>query len=197
MHDHGGAHRVASVPRTRLLTGVTIGPPSTAATSGSATWLAGGAAQLADALVHHLQPMHVAFGQVAAAGVQRHLPRWRIQVLEGQEFVGLLRLDEAVLDQAQQHAAGEILIGLHDVHILRAELRHVPHVLRHGLEMRRRHSRAHCAPAPRCDDGRPAPRRAGRPACAAGPWRARPAPPAPPRRRRFPGSNRTAGGTAR
>ena len=40
-------------------------------------------------------------------------------------------LNEAVLDQGHQHAAGEVLVGLHDVHVLRAHAGHRVQLLRH------------------------------------------------------------------
>ena len=53
------------------LTGVTIGPDTTIDTSTSGTWLVRGAAQLAHRLDVEFQPVHVALGQIAAAGVHR------------------------------------------------------------------------------------------------------------------------------
>ncbi|MBN9511760.1 MAG: hypothetical protein J0H97_00045 [Alphaproteobacteria bacterium] len=53
----------------------------------------------------------------------------------------------ALLDQAHQHAAGEVLVGLHDVDIGRLEARHV-------VELRRHRGEARCAVERRVVDPR-------------------------------------------
>ena len=59
-----------------LLTGVTIGPDETSDDSTPGTWLVDVAADLAHRLDVELEAVHVALGQVAAAGVERQ-PRRR------------------------------------------------------------------------------------------------------------------------
>ena len=67
------AHSVASEPRIMLETGVTIGPEITIDTSASLHLRRRLAAQLAHRLDLQLEAVHVAFGQVAARGVERQL----------------------------------------------------------------------------------------------------------------------------
>ena len=69
--------------------------------------------------------------------VLRKLP-WVRHVLGLQEVVRLARREEAVLDQAHQHAAGEVLVALHHVDVLGLHLSHVVKLRRHGGEARRR-----------------------------------------------------------
>jgi hypothetical protein len=81
--------------------------------------------------------VHVALGEIAAAGVERQPPGGGQEVLHHEEIVGLLRGEEAVLDQAHEHAAGEVLVALHHVHVARAEARHLVELRRHRGEGRR------------------------------------------------------------
>jgi len=54
--------------------------------------------------------MHITFGEIASARVQRQAPGRRNEVFEGEKVVGLLRLEEAMLGHAHQHATGEVRI---------------------------------------------------------------------------------------
>jgi hypothetical protein len=51
---------------------------------------------LANSLEHQLKTVHVAFRQVAAAGVERQPPGRRGQVFDRQEVIGFLWLEESV-----------------------------------------------------------------------------------------------------
>jgi signal transduction histidine kinase len=68
--------------------------------------------------------MHVAFGKIAAAGVERETPGRRNQVFEGEEIIGLFRLEETMLGQRHHDAAGEVLVALHRIrhHLGRARV---------------------------------------------------------------------------
>ncbi len=69
------AHSVASEPRRRLLTGVTIGPPMTMATSFRFTWFVDVPRTWRTASSTKFETVHVAFGKIAAAGVERQTAR--------------------------------------------------------------------------------------------------------------------------
>jgi len=82
------------------------------------------------------QSVHVAFGEVTAAGVQRQLSPRRQKVLQSKELVRLLGLEEAVLGHAHQHASGEVLVALQHIDVAWAELRHLPQMRRDRAEAR-------------------------------------------------------------
>ena len=69
--------------------------------------------------------MHVALGQVAAAGVEGQQAGGRNQVLEREQFVCLLGSTEAVLDDGHHHAAGEVLVALQHVDVPGGHLGHL------------------------------------------------------------------------
>ena len=58
-----------------LDTGVTIGPEMTIATCAPGTWFVDCAAELAHRLDLQLEAVHVALGEVAAAGIERQARR--------------------------------------------------------------------------------------------------------------------------
>ena len=101
-----------------LDTGVTIGPEITIDTSRVGHLARRLAAELAHRLDLELEAVHVALGEVAAARVERQAPARREQVVEREELVGLLGGEEAVLDEAHQDAAGEVLVALQHVDVL-------------------------------------------------------------------------------
>src|SRR6266481_1282127 len=94
------------------------------------------AAHLAHGLEHEFKAMHVAFGKIAAARIEREPPGGRSKVLEREKLVGLLRFEKAMLSQRHDHAAGEVLIALNHADIGRAETRHPVKVRRDGIEAR-------------------------------------------------------------
>ena len=65
--------------RIRSLTGVTIGPEATMDYLGVLDLAGGRAANLAHGFDDQLESVHVAFGEVAAAGVERELAVGRAQ----------------------------------------------------------------------------------------------------------------------
>ena len=103
---------------------MTIGPPITIATSFRSTWLTDCAAYLAHRLDHQLEAVHVAFGQIAAAGIERQPPGGRDKIVEREKVVGLLGFEETVLGQRHHHAAGKVLIALDHVDIGRSDPGH-------------------------------------------------------------------------
>src|SRR5215470_12603374 len=94
------------------------------------------AADLPHRLDHQLEPVHVALGEIAAARVERQPSLRREQVLHLEEVVGLLGGEEAVLDQAHEHAPREVLVALHHPHVLGLHPRHVVELRRHRGEAR-------------------------------------------------------------
>src|SRR5271154_1563498 len=88
--------------------------------------LAGGrAANLAHGFDDQLESVHVTFGEVAAAGVERELAVGRRKIFEGAELVDLVGGKEAVLNETHHDSTGEIFVGLHNVNVLRPDARHL------------------------------------------------------------------------
>ncbi|MBK3660402.1 hypothetical protein JJE66_03940 [Bradyrhizobium diazoefficiens] len=78
--------------------------------------------------------MHVAFGKITAAGVERQPSGRRDEVLEPKEFIRLVRVEEAMIGQGHRHATSEILVGLHHADIGGAKTSHAVKVRRYRLE---------------------------------------------------------------
>ena len=124
-------------PGSRLETGVTMGPEITMETSASGTWLVDSPRSWRTASMTQLEAVHVALGEVAAAGVERQPPVGASRLSDREEVVGLLGGEEAVLDQAHEDAAGEVLVALHHVDVLGRDAGHLVELRGHRGEARR------------------------------------------------------------
>ena len=80
--------------------------------------------------------MHVALGEVAAAGVQRQVAVRGQETLLDEVLVAAVRRAEAVLDEAHQHPAGEVLVALQHIDVAGAHPGHLVEARGEGLEGR-------------------------------------------------------------
>src|SRR5260370_22871216 len=78
-----------------------------------------GPAHLTRRLDYQLESVHVALGQVSAAGVDRQPAAGPGEIFERAEIHHLVRMTKAVLHETRHHRAGEVFIDLRDIDVTR------------------------------------------------------------------------------
>src|SRR5580700_7436807 len=80
--------------------------------------------------------MHIAFGKIASAGVERKAAGRRNKVFEGEKVIGRFRLEKAMLGQRHRDTAGEVLVALDHSDIGGTKAGHAIEVWRDRIEAR-------------------------------------------------------------